>query len=183
MDWGVAKRNGQEPLLAGKPGELIGTPAYMSPEQARGEVADERSDVYALCLLFHEFLCLTHPLAEKNTVVDMLHAVIHDAVPNTSFVSSPHQPPVPAELGWFVSTGLAKDPAKRFQSVREMIGRLERRAEGSFPIQCPMTLTKRGLGIMRRFVDHHPLATMILLGAWVLSFLFGIGALGWHAIH
>jgi serine/threonine-protein kinase len=178
MDWGVAKRKDQAPLLEPKAGEIVGTPAYMSPEQARGEPADERSDVYALCLLFHELLCLSHPLAAKTTISEMLHAVVHEPVPHTSFVKSPHQPPIAAELGWFVKKGLEKNPADRFQSVNEMLARLERRAEGDFPIQCPLTFSKRVLGAVKRFVDHHPLLTTVALTGMLLlvvASLVGVG--------
>lgn len=175
MDWGVATRKDQEPLTVPRAGELVGTPAYMSPEQARGEAIDARSDVYALSLLFHELLCLSHPLAEKTSLADMLHAVVNEPVPHTSFVPSKHQPPVPAELGWFVRKGLAKDPAQRFQSVNEMIERLEQRAEGSFPIQCPMTFSKRILGGLRKFVDHHPLLSLVtLLASFALVTFAGV---------
>jgi serine/threonine-protein kinase len=183
MDWGVAKRKDQPPLLEPKAGEIVGTPAYMSPEQARGEPADERSDVYALSLLFHELLCLTHPLAEKATVSDMLRAVIEEPVPHTSFVSSPHQPLVPAELGWFVKKGLAKNAADRFQSVSEMLTRLSRRAEGDFPIQCPCTFSKRVLGFVKRLIDHHPTLTTVTLSMMLLLFVASIVGVAWAATH
>jgi serine/threonine-protein kinase len=183
MDWGVATRKDQEPLTLPKAGELVGTPAYMSPEQARGETIDQRSDVYALCLVFHELLCLRHPLEEKATLNAVLHAVSHEPVPNATFVRSPHQPPVPAELGWFVRKGLAKDPAQRFQSVNEMIERLELRAEGSFPIQCPITFSKRVLGGVRRFVDHHPLLTSVALFASVAVLLVASVSAVLRALH
>jgi serine/threonine-protein kinase len=169
MDWGVARRPGTQ--LESRPGEVIGTPAYMSPEQARGEPADERSDIYSLSVLFHELLCLTHPLAHKTTVPAMLHGVANEPVPHTAGVGSPHQPPTPAELSWFVQKGVKKDPKERFQSVPEMLDRLARRAEGSFPIQCPITFSKRVLGMIRRFVDRHPAATMAILSSLGLAFI------------
>jgi serine/threonine-protein kinase len=188
MDWGVAKQKREpapgsdsaEParapthgrrgaLFETRAGDLVGTPAYMAPEQARGGAVDERSDIYSLCLLFHELLSLSHPLAEKTTIEEMLHSVQHEPVPHMAGLSHPHQPPTPAELAWFVSRGLAKDPAMRFQSVQEMLDRLERRAEGDFPVQCPVTFTKRMLGMIRRFIDRHPMASTIMLFAGVLA--------------
>jgi serine/threonine-protein kinase len=193
MDWGIAKRRQESPapadlgpaaphtdpvttgrrgtLFETRIGELVGTPAYMSPEQARGAAVDERSDVYSLCIVLQELLSLTHPLASKTTLGDMIHGVQHEPVPFATLVAHPHQPPAPAELGHFIQKGVAKDPAQRFQSVSEMIDRLARREEGSFPIQCPLTFSKRILGTMKRFVDRHPYLASVALFALVGSFV------------
>jgi len=187
MDWGIAKRTGNalpDPteaaphkvgrrgtLFETRTGELVGTPAYASPEQVRGEKIDERTDVYSLSLLFYEFLCLKHPLESKQTLTEMLDAVQNEKVLHASGVSSPYQAPTPAELAWFTAKGLEKDPTKRFQSVREMIDRIERRAEGDFPIQCPITLSKRALYVQRRFIDRHPYFVMGALPLVVLAML------------
>jgi serine/threonine-protein kinase len=201
MDWGIAKRlrepagpkmPGQAspgeapahaqtgPHAAGKRGslfetqvgDLVGTPAYMSPEQARGEAVDERSDIYSLSLLLHELLCLEHPLGKKQTMDDLLHGIEHDPVPMTGLVSSPHQPSVPMELSWYVGKGVAKDRAARYQTVPEMIARLERRAEGDFPVQCPVTFMKRGTRGVLGLIDRHPFA---MVTAMVLTVLAGVG--------
>jgi serine/threonine-protein kinase len=193
MDWGIAKPVGapenamaatEAPAKTGRvtethAGAVIGTPAYMSPEQARGAPVDARSDVYSLCVLFDELLCLRHYLAHCQTVDEVLHGVQHTQVPNTSFVANPHQPPAPAELGWFVRKGIAKDPTQRFQSVREMIDRLDAREEGLFPVQCPVTFTKRTTRTWLRFVDRHPNVVVLLLALVVLG---GIGAVVWRML-
>ncbi len=185
MDWGIAKRLRAEdgdpfaetvlgPVHANHAkrgalfetiaGDLIGTPAYMSPEQARGEKVDARSDLFSLTILFHELLCLKHPFADKATLPAMLLAVINERAPLTGLVSSPHQPPTPMDLSWFVRKGLAKDRAERYQSADEMIDRLARRASGYVPIQCHVTFMRRVTLAATRFVDRHPiLATLILL--------------------
>jgi serine/threonine-protein kinase len=149
-------------------GGLIGTPAYMSPEQARGEPVDERSDVYALSVMLHELLCLKHYLADKPTLAMVLQGVQDDKVPMTGTVSSPHQPPAPMDLSWYIRQGVQKDPARRYPSVTAMIDRLDRRAEGLIPIQCHITLMKRLNGMFARFTDRHPmLASLGLLGGVV----------------
>jgi len=122
---------------------------------------DERSDVYSLCVLFHELLCLRHYLADKKTLDDMLLGVVQTKAPLATFGAHPHQTSVPADLGWFVNRGLAKLPEQRYQSVDEMIQRLNRRSEGLIPVQCPATLVKRTLGALNRFVDRHPTVTLV----------------------
>ncbi len=189
MDWGIAKTvDGPDSVASsGAPepppassavdsskrvsqthaGAILGTPAYMSPEQARGERVDARSDIYSLCVLFHELLCLEHYLGDRQTLEAVLAGVIDADAPVASFVPNPHQPPAPAELSWFIRKGLTKDPAGRFQSVREMIERLDARDDGVFPVQCPVTFTKRVGRGMLRFVDRHP-------GLFTFGFLAGV---------
>jgi serine/threonine protein kinase len=193
MDWGIAKPIGAAeravPRIDPAPqpnrvtsthvGALIGTPAYMSPEQARGEQLDVRSDIYSLSVLLHEFLCLEHYLEGHTTVDAMLLGIQHKAAPLPSFVKSPHQTPVPADLGWFVSKGLSKNAADRYQTVREMIERLDARDEGVIPVQCPITFTKRGLRGMLHVVDRYPMLFMIFFG---LSILTPIGLAIWWLV-
>jgi serine/threonine-protein kinase len=138
-------------------GAVLGTPAYMSPEQARGEPLDVRSDVYSLCLLFHELLCLRHPLSEKQTIAEVLAGVISEPVPVAGLVRSAHQPPVPMDLSWFLRKGLQKDRAKRYQSVDEMIERLQLRSRGIIPIECHLTFVKRVTGFWIRLSERFPL--------------------------
>ncbi|HTL38848.1 MAG TPA: serine/threonine-protein kinase, partial [Kofleriaceae bacterium] len=179
MDWGVAKKHGvtdaaattadapaddAHDLYRTRAGSLVGTPAYMSPEQARGEVdkIDERSDIYSLCVLFYELLALTHYLPDRATVPAMLAAITDEDHVNASRLpANPHQTPVPAELGWFVERGLAKDPAERFQSTSEMTTHLYQVLGGHFAVQCPVTFMKKVGGTGVRFADRHPMLAML----------------------
>jgi serine/threonine-protein kinase len=194
MDWGIAKRlrddgdakaaalgpahasaSGKRgPLFATVAGEIIGTPAYMSPEQARGEAIDERSDLYSLAMLMHELLCLRHPFADRTTLAEMLHGVKNEVVPITGLVPSAHQPPTPMDLSWFVRKGLAKDAASRYQSATEMIGALTRRAEGDIAVNCHITFMRRVTVLGTRFVDRHPFAATGLLAAFVVASIAGV---------
>jgi serine/threonine-protein kinase len=190
MDWGIAKPVGapDRPLPFDAPpqaatrtaethaGTLLGTPAYMSPEQAKGQAIDERSDIYSLCVLFHEFLYLRHYLHDKTTMEALL-AGIENAVPRTFIEKSPHQPLVPMDLAWFVHKGLAKETSKRYQTVRQMIARLDARDEGLVPIQCHVTLTKRVMREALRLLDRHPFLFSTTLAALVLG---GIGLAVWR---
>ncbi|HEX3343536.1 MAG TPA: serine/threonine-protein kinase, partial [Polyangiaceae bacterium] len=198
MDWGIAKpvdaadravpRLDPAPqpqrMMATHTGVVVGTPAYMSPEQARGEKVDARSDTYSLSALFFELLGLKHyldeHLSDTTTLEQVIHAVQHAPAPFVGFIASPHQLLVPAELAWFVHKGLKKDPAERFQSVKEMIDRLDARDDGVFPIQCPITLSKRSTRIVSRVVDRHPYVVSALV---VLSALGGLGYGVWRLVH
>ena len=189
MDWGLARKiKGDEPahplaetivegatpkrrLFETQVGTLLGTPAYMSPEQARGSSLTEKSDIYSACMTFHELLTLKHPFESKTTMAAMLSAVMTEPVPHASWVESGTQPMVPADLGWFVQGGLQKDPGARFASVDAMITRLRARAEGNIPVQCKATFMMSQIGRVRRAVARSPLGTGAVVGVLLLWLL------------
>ncbi|HRI49600.1 MAG TPA: serine/threonine-protein kinase [Pseudomonadota bacterium] len=201
MDWGIAKMvrgpetavptpataespgedSARAPLFATQVGAIIGTPAYMSPEQASGQPVDERSDIYALCVLFHELLCLKHYLSDRTTLKDMLAGVESQEAPLASMVKSPHQDSPPMDLTWFVRAGLAKDPTKRYPSVQAMIERLERRAEGRIPIECPITLLKQATNTWLRILDKYPIFMVFVIAGLFLLLIGSFVAGRWRA--
>src|SRR5271165_1030797 len=101
---------------------LIGTLGYMSPQQIRGQRADERSDIWALGILFYELLCYERPFTGDNHAALMMNVVdenvevpsVRDRVPNC-----------PAELDSFIGKMLRKDAEQRFQSMEEVLFDLE----------------------------------------------------------
>ena len=203
MDWGLARsrddgkrfpvddkhktltspRGSQVPLnkLQTMEGSLLGTPAYMSPEQARGEVAtlDERSDVYSLCVMFHELLTLEHYLASKNGVAECVAGVLTDPVPVAHSVVSAHQSRVPAELSHFIRHGVTKGAQERFRSVTMMIDRLLAIRDGKVPVECPVTMMKRMGTESMHAVDRHPGGALLAVGVTAGLVLLGLGTLLW----
>lgn len=192
MDWGIAKMIGdtrkdtreetKEPegerarLFTTRHGQLVGTPAYMSPEQARGDIAaiDARSDLYSVTVLLHELLTLRHYLHDKQAVPAMLAAIIAEP-PAFGILfgsSSPHQPPPPPELGHILRKGLQKDKEQRFQSAAEFLQRIECVLSGNFAVQCPATMAKRMTRESGRMVDRHPILGMLgLFFATIMAFV------------
>jgi serine/threonine-protein kinase len=188
MDWGLAREiRGAEPLAdAGiadtdepkklfktQLGTLLGTPAYMSPEQARGEALDEQTDIYSLCVMFYELLTLHHPHAEERTLDAMLDAVKNKVPEYALMKSGVIQGSVPADLSWYVERGMRKDKNARYASVEEMIVRLRHRAEGDIPIQCPITFTMRLTTLARQSLARRP---------FLMSGVFIFGAIGTFAL-
>ena len=197
MDWGLARRMNQASAVALEPdakaetpkdgdpfetraGAILGTPAYMSPEQARGEKLDVRSDIYTLAVMFHEMLCLQHYLDGKQTMAAVLVGVQDETPKAPSFTPHPHQGAAPMDLSHFVRKGHEKDPGKRYQSVDEMIARLRRRAEGYIPIQCHVTFLKRMTQGWTHFLDRHP---YIVTGIMVLFVMWALTSTVWLGIH
>ncbi|HLT40176.1 MAG TPA: PAS domain S-box protein [Enhygromyxa sp.] len=133
LDWGLAKQLGEgseagagEPSPSAAPtidvsktvqGTLLGTPAYMAPEQALGSIdrIDQRTDVYGLAAILYEILTGEPPFRE-GTLDDIIHAVIH-APP---VAPSEKLPGVPPQLEHVCLRGLAKDPEQRVQSAAEL---------------------------------------------------------------
>lgn len=101
-------------------GALRGTPEYMSPEQARGEVVDHRSDLFSAGLVLYE--CVTGRRAFSGaTAREALDRVLHGEPPPPSSQA----PSVPAALDRITAKALAKAPTARYQSAAEMIADLD----------------------------------------------------------
>ena len=193
MDWGIAKtvgrpeaapRSGVPSVRAGRLsttqlGTLIGTPAYMSPEQAAGDNdrVDRRSDLYSACVLLYELVTLRHYLGTHQTVDTMLEAIVREDYPAgrlADMADHPAQRAVPWELIHFVTKGLRKQPEERYQSAAEMVAEMERIAEGRIRVLCSATLAKRMAREFGRLVDRHPLAGFVGFVAATLLVGFGV---------
>src|SRR5262249_44482126 len=96
-------------------GSLIGTPAYMSPEQIRGERADARSDVFGMGLVYFHAFSGVHPFI-KRTVQATMGAIAYEGTP----VLSSFAAQVPAQLSEIVTRMLMKDAASRYPSACEV---------------------------------------------------------------
>lgn len=119
IDFGLAKGNNSDAITA--PGEMHGTPYYMSPEQVRDHPLDERSDLYALGVMFYEMLAGERPFTGGSTPEVLYH-----------HLSTPI-PRLPEHLARFQSTidlMLAKDPAERVQTAKEVAKIAQALAQG-----------------------------------------------------
>jgi serine/threonine protein kinase len=185
MDWGIARRIDQpDPGEQTSPG-LIGTPAYMSPEQAACGELDARSDLYSIAVTMHEFLTLRHYLAHRaDSMFGLIEAVQSETI-DFFELGGPQggpQAPLPPELRHFCSRGLAKDRDRRFQSAGEMIAELRRYIDGTYAVKCMFTLTKRVLREGGRMVDHRPRLAVTVAAAQAGFSLFGVVALIWMLV-
>jgi eukaryotic-like serine/threonine-protein kinase len=97
------------------PHAIVGTAAYMSPEQAEGRPVDQRSDIFSLGVLLYEMACGRRPFG-GDTVFSVISSIIKDTPPRLSDVNR-HVPPT---LDRIVTKALAKDPAERYQSAVEL---------------------------------------------------------------
>ncbi len=125
MDFGIARVLGAEQKTIDF--RLMGTPAYMSPEQVVGEEVDGRSDLYSVGVLFYRLLTGALPFT-ADTALGMLQRQIRD---NPTPLQA-HQSNLPDWCDEIVQRALAKTPADRFQSAEEFRDALNR-ATGSLP--------------------------------------------------
>jgi len=130
LDFGLAKRLSGEELAAATtqppglltgPGTVVGTVAYMAPEQLRGQPADARSDVWALGVVLYEMAAGVRPF-QGQTDFELSSAILSQPPPPL-----PPGPtgPLPAELGAVIARCLEKDPAQRYQRSDEVRAALE----------------------------------------------------------
>lgn len=108
-----------------KEGIILGTVYYMSPEQARGEAVDERSDIFSLGTMIYELITGKLPYPVTDTISALFH-IVNTAPYKIGKITSG----IPKRLANIINKALAKDPEKRYQSLDVMINDLEKlRAE------------------------------------------------------
>jgi serine/threonine-protein kinase len=131
LDFGLAKRLTSERLVQATPvapasltapGVVVGTLAYMAPEQLRGQPADARSDIWALGVVLYEMAAGKRPF-EGQTGFEVTAAILSQPVPAVP-------PSVPAPLEGVIDRCLAKEPGARYQRADEVLAALEAVAAG-----------------------------------------------------
>ena len=127
-DFGVARITGPEADLgeATRAGAMIGTPAYMSPEQVQGQPIDRRSDVFSAGVLFYQLLTGSKPF--EGTGWALARKIVQDDPLRPSALAG-----VPPELDRVAARALAKNPKDRYQTAHAFARALRRVAEGKPP--------------------------------------------------
>ncbi|MDQ3228495.1 MAG: tetratricopeptide repeat-containing serine/threonine protein kinase [Pseudomonadota bacterium] len=119
-DFGVARSLASTGLT--QSGAVIGTPDYLSPEQARGEAVDGRSDLYALGLILYEMLAGAMPFAGGTVSETLAQRMLHTPPPVTRLRAD-----APAWVARLVDKLLRPQPAHRFRNAEEVIQAIDRR--------------------------------------------------------
>ena len=172
LDFGLAKF--ADALQLTVPGSTIGTVAYMSPEQARGEEADARSDVWALGVVMYEMLAGSVPF--KGTYPEAtFHAIKNEPLPSLHAA----RPDTPDVLERIVLKALEKNPETRFQTAREPARDLRMLAGRTVPLELrteevPMP------GVLRGPVARRPWIRRAItpIGLAVFAALLAVAAAG-----
>ncbi|MFT3699276.1 MAG: serine/threonine-protein kinase [Kofleriaceae bacterium] len=162
LDFGVARLAQDDGKTPGhtRAGELIGTPLYMSPEQARlrPDEVDVRTDVYTLGVMLYELVSGQLPYEARDTPLPILTMMICE------------DPPIPlakrgypGDLDAITLHALEKDPAKRYQSVAQLAADVRRYREGQpVSVRVPTTFER-----LRAFVRRRPVIAATVAGSTV----------------
>src|SRR5687768_11317249 len=114
MDFGLAQLGDRTRIT--KTGSSLGTPAYMSPEQARGEPADARSDIWSFGVVLYEMITGRLPFEGERDEAVLLAILNREPEPVTA-----RRAGLPIELERIIGKALTKDPASRYQHVEDML--------------------------------------------------------------
>ncbi|GGP70801.1 Stk1 family PASTA domain-containing Ser/Thr kinase [Streptomyces abikoensis] len=140
MDFGIARAMGDAGMTMTQTAAVIGTAQYLSPEQAKGEQVDARSDLYSTGCLLYELLAVRPPFIGDSPV-----AVAYQHVREEPNPPSTYDPDVAPEIDAIVLKALTKDPDYRYQSADEMRADIEAALEGR-PVAAAAALGAMGGG-------------------------------------
>ncbi|MDH6134689.1 beta-lactam-binding protein with PASTA domain/predicted Ser/Thr protein kinase [Kitasatospora sp. MAA4] len=140
MDFGIARAMGDAGMTMTQTSAVIGTAQYLSPEQAKGETVDARSDIYSTGCLLYELLTVRPPFVGDSPVAVAYQHVREEAQPPSAY-----DPEVRPEVDAIVLKALAKDRDYRYQSADEMRDDIERFLDG-LPVAAAQQAAAYGMG-------------------------------------
>lgn len=187
LDFGIAKMIEERSSTVTEAGALFGTPRYMSPEQARGELVDGRTDLYSLGVVLYELLCTEHPFRAQGPL-DFL--VKHQSEPVPHISEQHPEREIPVQLSDFIYTCMQKKREDRYASAsqarRAIHAAMADLPSGlrPWPTPDPVGLFASGYrpaSSARRFAFSHrarrwimPLSVLLGFGlTWTLTHLWG----------
>jgi predicted Ser/Thr protein kinase/WD40 repeat protein len=172
LDFGVAKlvpsamvfasHGPTQTVGATEPGSLVGTIGYMSPEQARGQEVDARTDIWALGVVLYEMIASRAPFTGTSRSDVLVEILDREAAPLARFNRE-----VPAELQRIVGKALRKDPEQRYQVMKDLLLDLEALRDDPAAVAAPAAADAR----RHRFVTPARLAAAFMIAG--LSVLTG----------
>jgi len=170
MDFGLARQTTRGSTLT-LSGTIMGTPSYMSPEQAGGRTCDSRSDVYSLGATLYQLLAGRPPF-EGATALETIESVLwSDPPPIRRF-----NPKADPELQTIVSRAMEKEPGRRYPRAADLAEDLRRHLEGEPILARPVSLARRGLKWVRRNRTASAVGAVLLLGVLVTGSVTGVRA-------
>ena len=143
---------------ATRSGLVLGTVAYMSPEQASGKPLDARSDVFSFGVVLYELLAGEKPFA-GTTALEIMHTVVHGT-------AKPLAADVPFALRLAVEKSLEKDPGERYQSMREVVVDLKRLTRGKPDVAAPAPIVAQPKSRLRWWIATAGIVLAATIAIW-----------------
>ncbi|MFH8802893.1 Stk1 family PASTA domain-containing Ser/Thr kinase [Streptomyces sp. NPDC017936] len=162
MDFGIARAMGDAGMTMTQTAAVIGTAQYLSPEQAKGEQVDARSDLYSTGCLLYELLTVRPPFVGDSPVAVAYQHVREEPQPPSVF-----DPEITPEMDAIVLKALVKDPNYRYQSADEMRADIEACLDGQ-PVAATAAMGSVGYG---GYPDDQPTTALRSTDAGATSML------------
>jgi serine/threonine protein kinase/tetratricopeptide (TPR) repeat protein len=175
MDFGLAKALGRS--LITKEAKTMGTVSYMSPEQARGQPVDYRTDIWSLGVVLYEMLTGQLPFRGEYD-----QSTIHSILNQEPEPVSKHRKDLSRGLDQIIDKTLAKDPAGRYRDMEELAGDLKAVCEGLKPLKARPRLFRGQILGLKKISVVVGLGGLIVLGALATALFFRPGGPAFDSI-
>lgn len=162
-DFGIARFDDPTAAQLTQTGELIGTPAYMSPEQVAGKTIDGRSDLYSLGVILYELSAGERPFKAPN-IASMLRMIAEELPTAPATIC----PDVPQELSQVIMKSLNKECEKRYQTGSDLAEALKRRPAVRTAEKTPPPMGERRRKSMGMPIALSILACLLVLGGGLM---------------
>jgi TolB-like protein/tRNA A-37 threonylcarbamoyl transferase component Bud32/Tfp pilus assembly protein PilF len=165
MDFGLARISGT--TLMTQEGMAMGTIAYMSPEQARGETVDNRTDIWSFGVVLYEMFSGQLPFKGDHD-----QAVVYSILNERPKAITAMRPEIPTSIEQVIDKAMEKVPENRYQNIAELLDDLKSISEGIVPEEIKVRLRKAKLRRRKKAILYTGTATLLIIVTLIVLSVF-----------